>query len=120
VSLPLYCQFSSLIHLYGYLWCSLFHFDVYLGILWLHLFVFMFSHIFYFCCLGISWVPPLHFGWPCLVTSLWNSHWLLAEFLLSGCSCGPHWVPWYSLSLFCWSLDLAVCFLHFPLNPVLI
>jgi hypothetical protein len=34
------------------------------------------------------------------------------------CSCGLHWVPWYSLSLFCWSLSLH--FLHFPLNPVLI
>jgi hypothetical protein len=27
-----------------------------------------------FCPRGISWVPPVHFGWPCLVTSLWNSH----------------------------------------------
>jgi hypothetical protein len=22
----------------------------------------------------ISWVPPVHFGWPCLLTSLWNFH----------------------------------------------
>jgi hypothetical protein len=29
-------------------------------------------------------------------------------------------ILWHSLSLFCWSLDLAICFLHFPLNPVLI
>jgi hypothetical protein len=36
------------------------------------------------------------------------------------CSCGPHWVPCYSLSLFCWSLDLAIHFFQFPLNPVLI
>jgi hypothetical protein len=80
----------------------------------------VFFHILYFCCLGILWVPPLYFGWPCLVTSLWNSHWLLAKCLLSGCSCGPYWVPWYNLSLLCWSLDLAICFLHFPLYPVLI
>jgi hypothetical protein len=32
----------------------------------------VFSHILYFCCLGISWVPSVCFGWPCLVTSLWN------------------------------------------------
>jgi hypothetical protein len=31
-------------------------------------------HILYFCCLGISWVPPVHLGWPCLVTSPWNFH----------------------------------------------
>jgi hypothetical protein len=30
------------------------------------------------------------------------------------------WVPWYSFSLLCWSLDLGICFLHFPLIPVLI
>jgi hypothetical protein len=83
-------------------------------------FIFVFSHILYFCCLGISWVTPLYFGWPCLVTSLWHSHWLLAEFLILDCSFGPLWVPCYSLSLFCWSLDLAICFLHFPLNPLLI
>jgi hypothetical protein len=41
---------------------------------WFYLFVFVFSHIIYFCCLGISWVPPVCFGWPCLLTSLWNSH----------------------------------------------
>jgi hypothetical protein len=27
---------------------------------------------------------------------------------------------WHSLSWFCWSLDLTICFLHFPLVPVLI
>jgi hypothetical protein len=74
------------------------------------IFLCVFSY-FHFCCLGISWVPPVCFGWPCLVTSPWNSQW----FLLLGCSCGLHWVPWDSLSLFCWSL----CFLHFPLNPIL-
>jgi hypothetical protein len=31
-----------------------------------------------------------------------------------------HCVLWHSLSLFCWSLDLGICFLHFPLVPVLI
>jgi hypothetical protein len=41
-----------------------------------------------------SWVPPIHFGWPCLVTSVWNSYWLLAEFLFSECSCGLCWLPW--------------------------
>jgi hypothetical protein len=74
----------------------------------------------YFCCLGMSWVPPVCFDWPCLVTSVWNFHWLLAGLLISGCSCGLHWVPWYSLSLFYWSLDLGVHFLHFPLNPLVI
>jgi hypothetical protein len=34
--------------------------------------------------------------------------------------CGLCWVPWYSLSLFCFSLDLGICFLHFTLNPVLL
>jgi hypothetical protein len=34
--------------------------------------------------------------------------------------CEFHWVPWDSLSLFCWSLELIFHFLHFPLNPVLI
>jgi hypothetical protein len=34
----------------------------------------VFSHILCFCCLGISWVPQVHFGWPCLGPSLWNSH----------------------------------------------
>jgi hypothetical protein len=80
----------------------------------------VFSHILYFCCLGISWEPPVCFGWPCLVTSLWNYHWLLAGFLFLGCSCVLHWVPCYSLFLFCCSLDLGICFLHFPLNPLLI
>jgi hypothetical protein len=47
-----------------------------------------FSHILVFCCLWISWMPPVHFGRPCLESSLWNSHWLLAGFLLSECSCG--------------------------------
>jgi hypothetical protein len=28
------------------------------------------SQILYFCCLGISWVPPVHFGWPYPVSSL--------------------------------------------------
>jgi hypothetical protein len=37
-----------------------------------------------------------------------------------GCSCGLHWVPWYSLSLFCWSLDRGIHFLHFALNPILL
>jgi hypothetical protein len=73
-----------------------------------------------FLLFGISWVPPVHFGWPCLVTSPWNSQWLLAIFLLSVCSCGFFWVPWHSLSLFCWSPELGISFLHFPLNPVLI
>jgi hypothetical protein len=31
-----------------------------------------------------------------------------------------HWILWHSLSLFCWSHDLSICFLHFPLVPVLI
>jgi hypothetical protein len=31
-----------------------------------------------------------------------------------------HWVPWYNFSLFCWNLNLGICFLHFPLIPVLI
>jgi hypothetical protein len=39
---------------------------------------------------------------------------------LSGCSCGLHWVPWDSLPLFCWSLELGIHFIYFPLNPVLI
>jgi hypothetical protein len=60
------------------------------------------------------------FDWRCLVTSLWNSHRLFVGFLLSGCSCGLHWVSWYSLPLFCRSLHLDICFLHFPLNSVLI
>jgi hypothetical protein len=46
--------------------------------------------------------------------------WLLAGFLLSWYSCGLCWVPWHNLSLFCWSLQLDIHFLHFPLNPVLI
>jgi hypothetical protein len=29
------------------------------------------------------------------------------------------WVPWHHLSLFCWSPELSICFLLFPLNPVL-
>jgi hypothetical protein len=45
---------------------------------------------------------------------------LFAECLLSGFSCKLHWIPWYSLSLFFWSLDLGICFLYFPLNPILI
>jgi hypothetical protein len=49
-----------------------------------------------------------------------NSQWLLAGFLFSGCSCGLPWVPWHSLSLFCWSLEVGICFLHFLLNHVLI
>jgi hypothetical protein len=32
-------------------------FGVYLGLLWFHLFIFVFSHILFCCCLGISWVP---------------------------------------------------------------
>jgi hypothetical protein len=67
-----------------------------------------------FCCLGISCVFPLYFGWPCLVTSLWNSHWLLTGFLHSCCSCGPNWVHWYTFSLFCWTLILAFCFSSYP------
>jgi hypothetical protein len=35
---------------------------------------YVFSHILYFCPLGISWGPPEYCGWPCLVISLWNSH----------------------------------------------
>jgi hypothetical protein len=66
------------------------------------------------------WVPPVCFGWPFLVTSLWNSHWLFAEFLLSGCSCVFCGVPCYNLSLFCWSLHLGIHCLYFPLNLVLI
>jgi hypothetical protein len=31
-----------------YLWCSLFHFGVYLGLLWYYLFVVVFSHIIFF------------------------------------------------------------------------
>jgi hypothetical protein len=50
---------------------------------------------------------------------LWNSLWLLAGFLLSDCSCVLRWVLWYSLSLFCWSLNVGICFLHFPPVPVL-
>jgi hypothetical protein len=65
-------------------------------------------------------VSPVHFCWSCLVSSLWNSHWLLSGFLFSGCSCGISWVPWYSFSLFCWSLNLGIHFLHFPLVPILI
>jgi hypothetical protein len=87
-------------------------------LLWFHLFVSVFSHILEFCFLGISWVSC--FGWPCLVTSLWNSHWFPVWFLLSGCSCGLRCVPWYGLSLFHWSLDLGIHFLHFTLNPVLL
>jgi hypothetical protein len=80
-------------------------------------FIFSVSSLFFiFLCLGISWVP---FDWPCLVTSPWNSHWLLAGFLFSECSCRHCWVPWHHLSLFCWSLELSVHFLQFPLNPVL-
>jgi hypothetical protein len=82
-----------------YLWCSLFHFVIYLGLLWVHVFVFVSYHILYFFCLGISWVPPVHFSWPCLVTATWNSQQLFERFLLSECSCGLHWVPWSSLSV---------------------
>jgi hypothetical protein len=49
------------------------------------------------------------------------------KFSLSTCgmssfklSCGLHSVLWHSLSSFCWCLDLSICFLHFPLVPVLI
>jgi hypothetical protein len=76
----------------------------------------VFSHSLYFSPLGISWVPPVHFGWPCLATTLWNSHWLLVGFLLSGL----HWVPWYSWSLFSWSLGLSIHFIHFALNPAVL
>jgi hypothetical protein len=75
---------------------------------------------FIFWCLWISWVPLVCFGLSCLVTSPWNSRWLLAGFLLWECSCGHYWFPWYCLSLFCWSPELGIHFLHFPLNPVLI
>jgi hypothetical protein len=68
----------------------------------------------------ISWVSPVCFGWPGPVSLPWNSQWLLAGFLLSVCSCGLPWVPWHTLSLFCWSLELDIHFLHFPLNPILI
>jgi hypothetical protein len=68
----------------------------------------------------ISWVSPVPFAWPYPVSSLWNSYLLLAGFLISECSCGLHWVPWYSFSLFCWSLNLGICHLHIPLVPILI
>jgi hypothetical protein len=42
----------------------------------------------------------------------------LAGFLLWGCSSGYPLVPSYHLSLFCWKLELGICFLHTPLNPV--
>jgi hypothetical protein len=45
---------------------------------------------------------------------------LMKEFLLSWCFCGLRWVPWYSLSVLGWSLDLGICFLHFALNPLLL
>jgi hypothetical protein len=90
------------------LWC--------LWLLWVHLFVYVSSCIFYFWCLGISWV---HFGWPCLVTSSWNSQWLLTGFILWEYSCRYCWGLWCHLSLFCWSLELDIHFLHFPLNPIL-
>jgi hypothetical protein len=94
--------------------------SVYSGLPWFVLFVLVLSHILYFCCLWVFWVFPVHFCWLCLVWSLWNSHWLLAGFLFSECSCGLCWVPWYSFSLFCWSLNLCIHFLHFPLVPLLI
>jgi hypothetical protein len=39
--------------IYFSLWCSLFHFGVYSGLLWFLLFVLVLSHIIYFFCLGI-------------------------------------------------------------------
>jgi hypothetical protein len=54
VTSSLIFQFSSLIHLSLCLWCFQFQFGVYLGLLCIHLFVFVFSHILYFFCLGIS------------------------------------------------------------------
>jgi hypothetical protein len=45
-----------------YLSCSLFQFGVYLGLLWVHLFVSVSSCILYFWCLEISWVPLVCFS----------------------------------------------------------
>jgi hypothetical protein len=74
---------------------------------------FLSSHILYFSCLRFSWVPPVCFDWPRLLTSPWNSQWLLAGYLLSECFCGLCWVPCHGLSLSCWSLELGM-FSSFP------
>jgi hypothetical protein len=53
-----------------------------------------------------------------VVMSPWNSQWLLAGFLLWDCSYRHHGFLGI-IYLFCWSPELGIHFLHFPLNPVL-
>jgi hypothetical protein len=70
--------FNSFIYLY----CSLFDFGIYSGLLWV--FISVSSHILYFWCLEISWVHLVHFFKLHLVSSSWKFQWLLAGFLLEG------------------------------------